>query len=179
MVVLQLSAIYRIVLFFLALSFHLSIFSKLWWCLWPVNAPSVMLGFSGSAWLGSGPLRGPLTPGSEGFQTWFWLMRDSLFFFFFLSREKHVSLYHPISGEGCEVTLEDSADAICSSRLSPGEVLQTHWDLFIFHLKKKKKKEFACYLFRKMNAEIMFHSAPFQNTSWNHKSWPRWGENAE
>lgn len=93
--------------------------------------------------------------------------------FFFSSREKHVSLYHPISGEGCEVTLEDGAHAICSSRLSPGEVPQTHRDLFIFHFGKKKKKECACYLFQKMNAEIMFHSAPFQNTSWNHKSWPR------
>lgn len=74
--------------FFLTLSFRLSIFSKLWWYLWPVSAPSVILGFPGSAWLGSGPLSGPLTPGSEGFQTWSWLMGDSLFFSFFFIHGK-------------------------------------------------------------------------------------------
>lgn len=102
-----LSAVYTIVLFSFSLLFH-SVFPKPWRCLWPVSAPSVMWGFSWSAWLGSGPSLGPSHLAQRASRPGLHSLEACVFW----PRGKLVCLYQSIIGKGCEVIFFRGAYAI-------------------------------------------------------------------
>lgn len=71
--------------------------------------PQSCWGFVGLPGWGRPPPHRPLIPGSGQLGSW-----DACVFH---TGEKHVCLYHHISGEVCEVTLWGGAHAVCCARL--------------------------------------------------------------